>query len=131
MLTELRKFLLRGNVLELAVGVILGLAFNAIVSAFVAFLLSVIAAVFGQANFDELSFRLGGERVFYGPILTAVFDFLLIGVTLFFALRAAERFAGTAEAAETPVAEDTLLLRQIRDALAGGATPGRRGAAAP
>jgi large conductance mechanosensitive channel len=134
MLTELRKFLLRGNVVELAVGVILGLAFNGIVNAFVTFVLSVIAALFGDVNFDDLSFTLSGNEVFYGPILTAIVTFLLVGVTLFFLLRAVERFQRKPEVVDAPVAEDTLLLREIRDNLTGGRAypPQQRpGAAAP
>lgn len=124
MLRELRNFLFRGNVMDLAVGVILGLAFNQIVNAFANdFLLNLIAALFGQPDFSELGFTLGDTFVNYGSTITAIVNFLLVGTTLFFVVRAATRLRLQPLAPEeqvTPPSEEVVLLRQIRDAL----TPG-------
>lgn len=130
MLRDLRNFLLRGNVLDLAVGVILGVAFNDIVSAFANdFLLNIIAAVFGQPDFSELSFFLGATEVNYGTTITAIVNFLLIGTTLFFVLRAATRLRLEPPKPDdkvTPPTEEVVLLREIRDALmtTSGVRPG-------
>lgn len=132
MLRDLRNFLLRGNVLDLAVGVILGVAFNDIVSAFANdFLLNIIAAVFGQPDFSELSFFLGDTEVNYGTTITAIVNFLLIGTTLFFILRAATRLRLEPDDDDkvTPPSEEVVLLREIRDALS--TNPVRRGGRVP
>lgn len=124
MLRELRNFLFRGNILDLAVGVILGLAFNQIVQAFANdFLLNLVAAIFGQPDFSELAFDVGDvgdTAVIYGTTIEAVVNFLIIGMVLFFILRAAQRLRLQPLAPdETPSvpSEEVVLLRQIRDAL--------------
>src|SRR3712207_5068574 len=89
-LRDLRNFLFRGNILDLAVAVILGLAFNRIVEAFANdFLLNLIAAIFGQPDFSDLGFNSGETRVIIGTTVEALVSFLIIGTTLFFLLRAA------------------------------------------
>jgi large conductance mechanosensitive channel len=121
MLRELRNFLFRGNILDLAIGVILGLAFNQIVQAFANdFLLNLVAAVFGQPDFSNLAFNVGGTAVVYGTTIEALVNFLLIGLVLFLVMRVAERLRfeplATEEKAQPP-SEEVVLLRQIRDAL--------------
>jgi large conductance mechanosensitive channel len=92
MLKEFRAFALRGNLLELAIAFILGLAFNAVVQALVGgVLLQLIAAVAGKPDFDALSFELNGTPIKYGLFLTALVDFVLIAVVLFFIVKAANR----------------------------------------
>jgi large conductance mechanosensitive channel len=92
MLKEFRAFALRGNLLELAIAFILGLAFNAVVQALVGgVLLQLIAAVAGEPNFDALSFELNGTPIKYGLFLTALVDFVLIAVVLFFIVKAANK----------------------------------------
>ena len=67
LLEDFRKFVMRGNVLDLAVAVVIGVAFNAVVNSLVNdVIMQVIAAIFGEANFDELTFTLNG-----GVITTA------------------------------------------------------------
>ena len=92
MLKEFRAFALRGNLLELAIAFILGLAFNAVVQALVGgVLLQLIAAVAGEPNFDALSFELNGTPIKYGLFLTALVDFVVIAVVLFFIVKAANK----------------------------------------
>lgn len=121
MLRDLRNFLLRGNILDLAVAVILGLAFNEVVSAFANdFLLNLVAALFGQPDFSDLAFDVGGTAVVYGTTIEALVNFVIIGATLFFILRAAARLRRQPlPPEETPPvpSEEVVLLRQIRDAL--------------
>lgn len=119
MLRELKNFLLRGNVIDLAVAFILGLTFNAIVQNFAKdLLLGLIAALFGQPNFSDLAFTVRGNPVRYGTTLNAIVNFLLIGTSLFFLVRALARVVPPdPEESTTPPSEEVLLLGEIRDAL--------------
>ncbi len=81
MIKGFREFVFRGNVVDLAVGVVIGVAFGAVVNAFVAnLIMAPIAAVFGKPNFDRLV--LGPFK--YGAFLTALLQFLLIAVAVYF-----------------------------------------------
>jgi large conductance mechanosensitive channel len=112
-LQDLKRFLLRGNVLDLAVAVIIGIAFGAVVLSLVNdVIMPVIGAVFGKPNFNDLTLHLGDGVVAYGKFLTAVVNFVVIGTALFFVVRAADRFF-TQEKKPTEVD----LLTEIRDEL--------------
>ena len=91
-LAEFRAFAFRGNLLELAVAVILGLAFNEVVQALVeGVLMPIVAAIFGQPNFDSLAIDIGEARILYGTFLTAVINFLLVALALFIIIRAVNK----------------------------------------
>ena len=136
LVAEFKAFVLRGNVLDLAVAVIIGVAFGAVVSAFTnGILMALIAAVFGEPNFDRIELHLGDGRIQVGTFLTALVNFLLIAAALFAIIKAAARLMPRKPepAAEAPVPSDeALLLAEIRDLLrlatsgggeAGGPTP--------
>jgi large conductance mechanosensitive channel len=131
LLGDFRKFIMRGNVLDLAVAVIIGIAFNAVVNSLVNdVIMQIIAAIVGKPNFDSLTFTIGDGIIYYGKFLTALINFLIIAATLFVIIRAFEelqkRRKGTEEELED-APEDIVLLTQIRDLLAvngaAGATP--------
>ena len=85
MLKGFRQFLLRGNVVDLAVGVVIGAAFGALVTAFVKDLLTpLIAAVAGKPDFSALSFTVNGAKFAYGDFLNMVISFLLISAAVYF-----------------------------------------------
>ncbi len=84
MLNDFKAFVLRGNVVDLAVGVIIGAAFSAVVGSLVEDVLTPFLAVFGDTNFDELSFGVGGGEVRYGNFLNNVFSLLLVAAAVFF-----------------------------------------------
>ena len=85
MLKEFREFLLRGNLIEIAVGLVLALAFTAVVTSFVENLITpLIAAIFGQPDFSGLDFEINGSVFRYGEFLNAVLAFVLIAAVLFF-----------------------------------------------
>jgi large conductance mechanosensitive channel len=87
MLSDFKKFVLRGNVVDLAVAVVVGLAFTAMITAFVADLITpLIAAIFGKPDFSDLSFRLHGSTFRYGSFINAVLSFLIIATVVFFAV---------------------------------------------
>jgi large conductance mechanosensitive channel len=82
---EFRAFILRGNVVDLAVAFVLGAAFTAVVTALVRDLLTpVIAAIFGKPNFGSLSFTIHGSEFAYGDFLNALLTFVLIAAAVFF-----------------------------------------------
>jgi large conductance mechanosensitive channel len=100
MLREFKEFALRGNVVELAVAVILGLAFNAVVQSLVDdVLMNLIAAIAGRPDFSNLTFRVGEGQIGYGAFVTAVVNFLLIAFVLFVVVRTVNRLRGPAEEA--------------------------------
>jgi large conductance mechanosensitive channel len=85
MLKEIRQFLFRGNIVDLAVAVVIGTAFVAVVNAFVKDILTpVIAAVAGKPDFSALTFHINGSVFFYGDFLNAVFVFVSVAAAVFF-----------------------------------------------
>ncbi len=92
LLAEFKAFAMGGNVLELAVAVILGLAFNAVVQSLVNdVLMNFIAAVFGRPSFDDLVFKVGEGTIRYGSFINAVINFLLVALALFLIVKAFNR----------------------------------------
>lgn len=95
MLKEFKKFALRGNVVELAVAVILGLAFNAVVQSFANdILMALIGGLLGEPNFAALSVQVGEATVAYGAFINAVVNFLLVAFALFLVVKAMNRLSG-------------------------------------
>jgi large conductance mechanosensitive channel len=87
MLSDFKKFILRGNVVDLAVAVVVGVAFTAMVTAFVADLITpLIAAIFGKQDFNNLYFTFHNSRFKYGSFLNAVLSFLIVATVVFFAV---------------------------------------------
>jgi large conductance mechanosensitive channel len=84
MLKEFKAFILRGNVVDLAVGVVIGAAFAAVVTALVEGIFTPLLAIPGETNFDELSFSIGGGDFAYGSVINAVISFLVIAAAVFF-----------------------------------------------
>ena len=123
MIKEFREFILRGNVVDLAVAVVIGAAFGAVVAALVADLITpLVAAIGGQPDFSELTFTINGSTFKYGHFLNAVLSFLVIAAVVFFLVVKPLNLllARRKEEASEPVApaEDVRLLTEIRDLLA-------------
>lgn len=123
MIKELKEFLFKGNVLDLAVAVILGAAFNAIITSLVKdvitpLILNPVLKAAGVSNIAQLSWN----GVAYGNFLSAVINFLIVGTTLFFIVKAANKVMVKKPAEEEiiEVVEPTQeqLLAEIRDLLA-------------
>ena len=124
MLKGLREFVLRGNVVDLAVAVVIGAAFTLVINAVVQWLITpLIAAIFGKPNLDDvMTFTINGAEFSIGAVLTALINFLLVVAAVYFVLivpmnKLREmRASGEEEEPEAP-AEDILLLQEIRDLL--------------
>jgi large conductance mechanosensitive channel len=85
MLKDFRQFILRGNLVDLAVAVVIGAAFGALVTAFVSdFITPLIAAAGGKPDFSSLSFTINGSRFTYGHFVNALISFLIIAAVVFF-----------------------------------------------
>lgn len=85
MLKEFRRFILRGNLVDLATAVVLGTAFGAVVAALVKDLITpLIAAVGGKPDFSALKFTINGSQFLYGDFLNAALAFMLVAVVIFF-----------------------------------------------
>lgn len=109
MLKEFKEFVMRGNVLDLAVAVIIGGAFGKIVSSLVNdILMPLIGLVMGGVNFSELSFTVGEAVVTWGAFVQAIVDFLVIAFVIFMIIRAANNAKKKEEPAppEEPTTKD-------------------------
>jgi large conductance mechanosensitive channel len=84
MLKEFKSFILRGNALDLAVGVVIGAAFGAVVTAIVNGILTPLIAIPGETDFGSLNFKIGGGVFKYGLVINAIISLLLIGAAVFF-----------------------------------------------
>lgn len=81
---DFKKFLLRGNLVELAVAFVMGVVFAALLKAFIADLITpIIALIFGQPNFENLSFTINSSHFLYGDFLNAVFTFVTTALVIF------------------------------------------------
>jgi large conductance mechanosensitive channel len=118
MLKEFKEFALRGNVLDVTVGLVLALAFTGVVNALIhGVLMPIVAALFGEPNFDAITIGVGDRgEILIGSLITAVVNFLLIAWVLFLVVRAANRVRTPAPEVEAGPTE-VELLTQIRDSL--------------
>jgi large conductance mechanosensitive channel len=118
MLKEFRTFLLRGNLVDLAVAVVIGAAFGAVVTALVRDLVTpLIAAIGGKPDFSALAFTINGSRFAYGDFLNALLSFLIIAAVVFFLIlkpvgALLDRLQ-TGEAVDEPTRECPACLSQI------------------
>ena len=121
MLKEFKEFAMKGNLIDVAVGLVLALAFTALVNAFIdGIIMPLIAAIFGKPNFDAIMWTIGSGKdatqILVGTFLTAIVNFLVIAWVLVLIVKAANRFRKPAEEPTGPT--EVELLTQIRDSLA-------------
>jgi large conductance mechanosensitive channel len=121
---DFKKFILRGNVLDLAVAVVVGTAFNAVVSSFANdVVMGFIGAIFGQPNFNQITIHLGDGRVAVGHFFTTLVNFIIIAFAVFLAVKAFEAMQNMRRRGDTdldPHVDMTIdqeLLTEIRDLL--------------
>lgn len=109
-LNEFKEFALRGNVMDLAVGVIIGAAFQAIVKSLTGDVISPFIGVFAKTDFSNLIFTLNGAEIKYGAFITNVINFLITAFVIFLMVKAINKLQSlkkTKEAAEEIVEEAT------------------------
>ena len=123
MLKGFRDFLMRGNVVDLAVAVVIGAAFGAVVAAIATdFIGGILGAIGGTRDFGGAGFTVNGSKIVYGSTVEALINFVIVATIIYFVVvvpmnKLAERVKGAD--ADTPAPSDeTVLLTEIRDLLA-------------
>jgi large conductance mechanosensitive channel len=108
MLKEFRQFVMRGNVVDLAVAVVIGAAFGAVVTALVTDLITpLVAAIFGKPSFAGLSFEINHSRFLYGAFINAVVAFAVVAAAIFFLVVKPLNMLAARRAAREPQAAPT------------------------
>jgi large conductance mechanosensitive channel len=115
---EFREFAVKGNVVDLAVGVIIGGAFGKIVSSLVEdIVMPLVGALIGGFDFKGLLLQVGSAKITYGKFLQTGVDFLIIALAVFWAVRLINHFRRKSEPAAAPPPRQEQLLEEIRDLL--------------
>ncbi len=118
MLKEFKEFAIKGNIVDLAVAVVIGAAFGKIITAFTESIISpVIALILGKGGLSEVSVTVGKTIFPVGVFIQAVIDFVLVAFLLFLVIKAINSMKKKEVAAPAATPEDIQLLREIRDAL--------------
>lgn len=139
MIKDFKDFIMRGNVIDLAVAVIIGAAFIAVVNSLANdILLQIVAAVIGKPNFSGLTFEINNAVIRYGSFITVLVNFLIVAFVVFLVVKGISQLSKLRRASDEEAAEaeatEIELLTEIRNALVqrgGGATsPGAPGGAA-
>ena len=121
MVQEFKDFLMRGNVMDLAVAVVIGAAFGAIITSFVNdILMPIIGARLGGVDFTTLSFTVGEAVIAYGNFIQVTINFIIIAFVIFLIIKAFNKMQKEEEEAPAPPAEpseEVVLLTEIRDLL--------------
>lgn len=117
--SEFKKFISRGNVVDMAVGVIIGGAFGNIVTSLVQdMLMPLIGVVLGGLNFESLSIQVGSANIAYGSFIQTIVDFLIISFSIFVMIKVIEKLKRKQEAKEeSQKTDEVVLLEEIRDLL--------------
>ena len=118
MLREFRDFAVKGNVIDLAVGVIIGAAFGKIVSSLVAdIIMPIVGALIAGFDYKQLYAQVGTAKITYGIFISNVIDFVIVAWFIFLAVKAINHFRRKEEPSVAPPAREEKLLEEIRDLL--------------
>ena len=118
MMKEFKDFALKGNVVDLAVGIVIGAAFGGIVSSIVGdILMPIFGVILHGINFAELSATVGAAKITYGKFIQAVINFLIIAFSLFLIIKAINASKKKEVAATPEPTTQEKLLMEIRDSL--------------
>lgn len=125
MIQEFRDFITKGSLIDIAVGFIMGAAFTALVNSLVGdVLMPIVAIVFGEPSFHDITWTINGSVIMIGSFITAIVSFLLIALTVFFFIvkpfNASRERIARSEPQEDAGPTEVELLTEIRDALARG-----------
>ena len=118
MVSEFKEFAMKGSMMDMAAGIIIGAAIGKMVGALVDnILMPIIGAVMGGVDFSSLSMKVGEAAIGYGAFIQALIDFLIIAFVIFIILRTINNLKKKEEEAPAEPAEDVALLTEIRDLL--------------
>ena len=115
---EFKEFISKGNIFDMAVGVIIGAAFGKIVSSLVDdIIMPLVGMIIGGHDFTGLVAKVGDATLNYGTFIQNIVDFLIIALCIFFVIKMASKFKKKQEEIPAGPSEEILLLREIRDSL--------------
>lgn len=118
MVSEFKEFALKGNMIDMAVGIIIGAATGKVVSALVdSVIMPVVGMLMGGVDFSNLSIKVGEAAIGYGAFIQSIIDFIIIAFVIFMLLRFINNMKKTNDKEDEKPAEDVELLREIRDLL--------------
>ncbi|HSU76231.1 MAG TPA: large-conductance mechanosensitive channel protein MscL [Burkholderiales bacterium] len=118
LLKEFREFAIKGNVVDLAVGVIIGTAFGKIVSSLVAdIIMPLIGIIIGGIHYEDLVLEFGDAQITYGKFIENLIDFIVIAFVIFLMVKLINRFRRQEEPKAAPPPRQEQLLEEIRDLL--------------
>ena len=116
MVAEFKAFISKGDIVMIAVGLVMALYFKAIIDQVIAGVIKpIIAAIFGESSFENIGFDIGDARISIGLVIGAVIDFLVVALVLFFIVKAYNHWKRQEDEAAGP--DEVELLTQIRDEL--------------
>ena len=116
--SEFKEFIAQGNVMNMAVGVIIGAAFKAIVDSLVNdILMPIIGSIFGGLDFTALTIKVGDASIAYGNFIQNIINFVIVAFYLFVMIKALNKMHRQKEEEAPAKADDILLLEEIRDLL--------------
>ena len=117
-LKEFKEFISKGNIFDMAVGVIIGGAFGKIVTSLVNdIIMPLVGIIIGGHDFTGLVAKVGDAEIAYGTFIQNIVDFLIVALCIFAVVKAMSKFKKKEEAAPAEPSEEVLLLREIRDSL--------------
>jgi large conductance mechanosensitive channel len=129
MIKGFRDFITRGNVIDLAIAVVIGAAFGAVVAAFATdFIGGIIGAIGGSSQFKDAGFTVNGSKIVYGSTITALINFAIVAAVIYFAIvvpmnELTRRRRKDADAQTPAPSDEAVLLTEIRDLLQAQARP--------
>ena len=115
LLSEFKQFALQGNVVNLAVGMMIALAFQAVVASFIADLLTPLIGLFSRDGFEGLVLQVGGATLHYGAFLTAVLHFFIMAFVVFCLVRVMNRLYTRKEEAKKPARTCSFCITEIAE----------------
>ena len=122
-MSEFKEFISRGNVMDMAVGIIIGGAFTSIVSSLVEDIINPILGIFGGMNFDQLHIKLLGEATLnYGKFISAILNFLIMALIVFIIMKTMNRMVEKFKKEEAPAAPTTKVCPFCKNEIAIDAT---------
>jgi large conductance mechanosensitive channel len=118
MVSEFKEFAMKGSMIDMAVGIIIGAATGKVVSALVdSVIMPVVGVLMGGVDFSNLSIKVGEASIGYGAFIQAIIDFVIIAFVIFMLLKFINNLKKANEDKDEKPSEDTELLREIRDLL--------------
>ena len=114
---EFREFAMKGNIVDLAVAVIIGGAFGKIVASLVEDIVMPAVGAIGRVDFKSLLWQVGDAKILYGKFIQTCVDFMIIALAIFVAIKVINRLHRKEEAKPAPPPRQEVLLEEIRDLL--------------